>query len=177
MQIPFLSPCCQLIDIEFWSLFFSFYVFQFPLYYIILVSSVDTNSIVMEIFYEINWHVLRTEEEQGSREQQTTIWSRKNKCHPPRRDLGSQLRYFYTKIVEVYVSHGILAYAAIVLGVRNRMLSKGLKMASVSLDLCLDVAQSLKHELYLVILFNAFSGVNALQVPSITCQKSTQRKC
>lgn len=61
LQIPFLSPCCQLIDIEFWSLFFSFYVFQFPLYYIILVSSVDTNLIVMEMFDEINWHVLRTE--------------------------------------------------------------------------------------------------------------------
>ena len=142
----------------------------------ILVSSVDTNLIVMEMFDEINGHVLRTELEQGSREQQTTIWSRKNKCHPPQRDLGSQLRDFYTKIVEVYLSHGILAYAAIVLGVRNRMLSKGLKMTSVSLDLCLGIAQSLKHELYLVILFNAFSGVNALQVPSITCQKSTQRK-
>lgn len=43
--------------------------FQFPLYYIILVSSVDTNLIVMEMFDEINWHVLRTEQEQESREQ------------------------------------------------------------------------------------------------------------
>ena len=73
-------------------------------------------------------------------EHQITIWSRKNKCHPPRRDLGSQLRDFYTKIVEVYLSHGILAYAAIVLGIRNRMLSKGLKMTSVGLDLCQGVA-------------------------------------
>ena len=65
-----------------------------------------------------------------------------------------------------------VAYAAIVLGYEI-----GKKMTSVGLDLCLGVADlSLKQEIYLVILFSTFSAVNALRVPSITSQKSTQRK-
>ena len=45
------------------------------------------------------------------------------------------------------------------------------KMTSVSLDLCLGAGQSLKQEIYLVILFNTLSAVNALRVQSITGQK------
>ena len=41
-------------------------------------------------------------------------------------------------------------------------------MTSVGLDLCLGAGQSLKQEIYLVILFNTLSVVNALRVQSIT---------
>ena len=44
-------------------------------------------------------------------------------------------------------------------------------MTSVCLDLCLGVAQSLKQEIHLVILFKTLSAVNALRVYSITSQK------
>ena len=44
-------------------------------------------------------------------------------------------------------------------------------MTSVGLDLCLSAGQSLKQEIYLVILFNTLSAVNALRVQSITSQK------
>ena len=64
-----------------------------------------------------------------------------------------------------------MAKAAIVHGVRNRMLSEGLKMTSVGLDLCLGAGQSLKQEIYLVILFNTLSAVNALRVQSLQARK------
>ena len=51
------------------------------------------------------------------------------------------------------------------------MLSEGLKMTSVGLDLCLSAGQSLKQEIYLVILFNTLSAVSALRVHSIASQK------
>ena len=44
-------------------------------------------------------------------------------------------------------------------------------MTSVGLDLCLSAGQSLKQEIYLVILFNTLSAVRALRVHSIASQK------